>query len=125
MPVVSSVTFLPVTNIERTYDFYVNTLNLKVFQKQGDNLYIFDTGYGYWGFCQYADGRKPLSGPQGVCLSLNLASNDEVIARYEELKDRCEIIKAPAIHPDFPVFSFFVRDPDGYTVEYQFIQQLI
>ena len=119
----SSVVFLPVSDINKTFHFYHEVLGLPVFQKQGDSLYIFDTGYGYWGFCQYADQRKALSGEKGVCLSLNLNSNDEVLARYEEIKDKVTIYKKPAMHPVFPVFSFFICDPDGYLVEYQKIQK--
>ena len=115
----SSVVFLPCSDIAKTYDFYHGTLGLPVFQKQGDNLYIFDTGYGYWGFCQYGDGRKPLSGQQGACLSINLDSNEEVLEKYEELRDHCRVHKAPAMHPVFPVFSFFILDPDDYLVEFQ------
>ncbi len=119
----SSVVFLPCSDIEKTYSVYHCPLGLPVFQKQGDSLYIFDTGYGYWGFCQYSDGRSPLNGPQGACLSINLASNEAVLARYEELKDCCNVYKAPAMHPVYPVFSFFILDPDGYLVEYQKIAE--
>ncbi len=116
---ISSIVFLPCTDIQKTAAFYRDILGLRVDQIQSDRLYIFDTGYGYWGFCQYADGRKPLSGPQGVCLSLNLPDNDAVLAKYEELKDRCTVIREPRKHPDFPVYSFFIADPDGYMVEFQ------
>ncbi len=115
----SSVIFLPCTDIKKTVHFYHELLGLPITQKQSDNLYIFDTGYGYWGFCAYKDQRKPLSGPQGVCLSINLSSNEEVLQKYESLKDICTIYKAPVQHPDFPVFSFFILDPDGYLVEFQ------
>ena len=87
MPVQSSIVFLPVSDIQKTYHFYHEILKLPVHQKQGDSLYIFDTGYGYFGFCEYEDGRKPLSGPKGVCLSLNLNDNEEVLSKYEELKE--------------------------------------
>lgn len=119
MNILSSITFLPCRDIKKTVGFYSGLLGLPVFQKQADNLYIFDTGYGYWGFCQYKDERKPLSGPQGACLSLNLESNEAVLSAYEELKDKCRVHKAPAKHPDFPVYSFFILDPDDYLVELQ------
>ena len=119
MIVTISIVFLPCADIRRTAAFYHGLLGLPVAQTQGDNLYIFDTGYGFWGFCQYADGRPPLSGPKGVCLSLNLESRDAVAAAYARLKGRCRIHKAPAQHPDFPVYSFFALDPDGYLVEFQ------
>ena len=115
----SSVIFLPVSNIKETYHFYHEILGLPIDQKQGDSLYIFDTGYGYWGFCQYTDGRKPLSGPQGVCLSFNLENDQAVFLAYEKYKDQCSVYKEPARHPVFPVYSFFLQDPDGYLVEFQ------
>ena len=119
MNTTGSVVFLPCRNITETVHFYRDILCLPVASKQSDNLYIFDTGYGYWGFCQYKDGRPPLSGPHGVCLSLNLADNDHVLRRYEELKDLCTVFREPLQHPDFPVYSFFLQDPDGYLVEFQ------
>ena len=119
MIITSSVLFLPCTDIRKTLHFYHEVLHLPIAQKQSDNLYIFDTGYGYWGFCQYKDHRKPLSGPQGVCLSLNLPDNEGVLKMYEQLKDLCPVYKKPAVHPDFPVYSFFLQDPDGYLVEFQ------
>ncbi|MBE6115640.1 MAG: VOC family protein [Erysipelotrichaceae bacterium] len=120
----SSIVFLPVSDIEETVRFYRDTLKLPVHQKQSDRLYIFDTGYGYWGFCQYDDDRKPLSGPQGVCLSLNLPDNEAVINKYEELKNSSRVYKRPARHPQFPVYSFFLMDPDEYLVEFQKIAEL-
>ena len=115
----SSIVFLPVTDIEKTVHFYHEILKLPIHQKQGDSLYIFDTGYGYWGFCQYDDNRRPLSGPKGVCLSLNLKDNEEVLQKYEELKDKVRIYKEPCQHEKYPVYSFFILDPDDYLVEFQ------
>ncbi len=115
----TSVIFLPCSDIRKTELFYHDTLGLPIAERQSENLLIFDTGYGYWGFCQYADGRSPLSGSKGVCLSLNMDSEASVRKAYEQLKDRCQVIKEPARHPVFPVFSFFLSDPDGYLVEFQ------
>ena len=115
----TSVVFLPCSDIRRTERFYSGILGFPVAERQSDSAVVFDTGYGYWGFCRYADGRKPLSGPQGVCLSLNLSSDAEVLEAYDRLKDSCTVYKDPSRHPDFPVFSFFLLDPDGYLVEYQ------
>ena len=123
MNVPSSIVFLPVSDIEKTDAFYGGILGLPLVQKQGPSLSIYDTGYGYLGFCMYSDGRAPLSGPKGVCLSVNLADNEAVLARFEELKDRCTVFRRPAMHPVFPVYSFFLQDPDGYLVEYQKIAE--
>ena len=115
----TSVVFLPCSNIKETEHFYHELLGLPITERQSDNLLIFDTGYGYWGFCQYADKRKPLSGSQGVCLSLNLSSNEEVLKAFENYKKLCKVYKEPVKHPEYPVFSFFLQDPDGYLVEFQ------
>ncbi len=123
MKLTGGVTFLPCTDLERTTGFYRDMLELKVAQRQSDRVCIFDTGYGYWGFCQYADGRPPLSGPKGVCLSLNLENREAVLAAYQRVKDRCQIHRGPEKHPDFPVFSFFALDPDGYLVEFQRVEE--
>ena len=115
----SSMIFLPVSDIEKTLVFYRDVIKLPIYMKQSDTLYVFDTGYGYWGFCQYDDGRKPLSGPKGVCLSINLADCAAVDRKYEESKDTVDILRKPSRHPIYPVYSFFLQDPDGYLVEYQ------
>lgn len=115
----TSVVFLPCGDISKTIHFYHDILGFPIEEKQGENLAVFDTGYGYWGFCQYADGRALLSGPKGVCLSVNLPDEAAVSEKYERLKDKCSVYKEPAKHPAFPVFSFFLLDPDGYLVEFQ------
>ena len=115
----TSVIFLPCRDIKKTEAFYHDVLGLSIIERQSDNLVIFDTGYGYWGFCQYSDGRSPLSGPQGVCLSLNLDSEQAVSEAFGRFKDQCHVYKEPARHPRFPVFSFFLLDPDGYMVVFQ------
>lgn len=121
MSIFSSVVFLPCGDISATQEFYTRLVGLKLAQQQGGgSVQIYDTGYGYWGFCQYADGRPALGGPQGVCLSLNCADEADVDHQYARLAAvGADIVAPPARHPRFAVYSFFVRDPDGYQVEFQ------
>ena len=111
--------FLPCSDICATAHFYNGILGLPVAERQSEKLLVFDTGYGYWGFCEYADGRPALSGPKGVCLSLNLDSEQAVLEAYEKYRNACPVYREPARHPVCPVFSFFLQDPDGYLVEFQ------
>ena len=115
----TSVIFLPCSDIQKTEHFYHDILGFQIAERQSENLLIFNFGKGYWGFCQFSDGSKPVSGPQGVCLSINLESEQAVLDIYEKLKDLCPVYKEPSRHPLFPVFSFFLWDPDGYMVEFQ------
>lgn len=113
----SSVIFLPCRDLQATKEYYSQVLGLSIYQETGGNL-IFDTNYGYLGFVQYDDGR-PLA--SGVCISFNCASREQVDARYEELKGKpeCGVQAPPVHHAKFPVYSFFFTDPNGYTLEFQ------
>ena len=122
MELTGSVVFLPVADLERTRWFYTQVLGLKLRMVQNGGAELYDTGYGYWGFCAYGDGRPALGGPQGVCLSLNCRDRAEVDARWQEaLAKGGEPVAAPAEHPRFPVYSCFLQDPDGYRVELQVV----
>ena len=124
MAIENCVTFLPCTDIQRTTHFYRDVVGLPVVQEQaGGMLKIFDTGYGYWGFCQYDDGRPIPSGDVGVCLSLNCHDEADVDRQYQAMLERgCKIALPPQKQANFPVYAFFTRDPDDYKVEFQFIQ---
>ena len=115
------VVFFPCSDIAATSRFYQEVCGLpKVQEQAGGKLHIFDTGYGYLGFCQYDDGRPIPSGPLGMCISLNCADEADVDAHYQRLLEKCaDIIMPPSYQEKFPVYACFVRDPDNYKVEFQ------
>lgn len=117
----NSVIFLPCINIEETTEFYCNVIGLtKVQEQSGGICRIFDTGYGYIGFCQYDDGRPIPAGQTGVCISLNCHDEEAVDAVYKQMLDKgCKIDKPPMKQEKFPVYAFFLRDPNNYKVEFQ------
>lgn len=120
MAIESSVVFLPVTDIEQTTRFYRDMIGLSVVQEQvGGSCRIFDTGYGYLGFCQYQDKRPVLGGPKGVCLSFNCHDKADVDAQYQKYHSAGLASEPPGKVDLFPVYSFFMEDPDGYKVEFQ------
>ena len=120
MAIESSIIFLPCINLEETTKFYTEVIGLTVAKDLGSTRLI-DTGYGYWGFCQYDDGR-PLA--SSICLSHNCADNADVDAYYQRITSHgVETMGAPRLHPVFPVYSFFIHDPNGYLVEFQKIQK--
>ena len=121
MKVESSIVFFPCSDIKRTEEFYTKVCGLKVHQRQGNGtVCIFDTGYGFVGFCQYGDGRPMPTGNLSPCISFNCEDVASVDAAYGEvMKSGATVISAPAKHPKYDVYSFFVSDPDGYKVEFQ------
>ena len=113
----SSVIFFPCKNLKETAAYYTGVLELPIY-KLLDNLVWFDCGYGYLAFVEYKNGRPMAT---GECISFNLPSIEAVDAMYEALKSRPVIglKNPPAHHANFPVYSFFFSDPNGYTLEYQ------
>lgn len=125
MTVPSSIVFFPVANIGYTNTFYEQIIGLRLVQVQKSSTsecHIYDTGYGYIGFCQYNDGRTIPSGKQGMCISFNCKDKNEVEAKYQQLKDQgIPVVQPPKQHDHFDVYSCFFADPDGYNVEFQYI----
>ena len=117
IPMESSVLFFPCANLQETKAFYTQVLGLKLYQDTGKSI-ILDTNYGYLGFVQYEDGRNLAT---GMCISFNCPDRAGVDAAYEQIKDHpiCKVKGAPQAHPQFPVYSFFFTDPNGYTLEFQ------
>lgn len=63
----SNIVFFPCKNLMDTQEFYSCVVGISVHRKM-DNSIIFDSGYGYLGFCKYSDDR-PMA--NGVCISFN------------------------------------------------------
>ena len=113
----SSVIFFPCKDMEETKKYYTEVLELSVYKDLGHTVW-FDCGYGYLAFVQY-EPERPMA--TGACISFNLESTEAVDARYAVLCTRavCGLQAAPKKHPKFPVYSFFLSDPNGYLLEFQ------
>ncbi len=119
MAIESIVNFYPCKDIEETTEFYVNIIGLTLFQDQG-KARIFDSGYGYLGFCQYDHGILATQ----TCISFNLKDQKEVDDYYTHFKElKVEGLLPPKKHNQFDVYSFFMKDPNGYQIEFQKIEK--
>lgn len=111
----SMVVFYPCLDIEKTNEFYQKVIGLTLYQDQG-SCKIFDTGYGYLGFCEYEDHILATK----TCISFNLPTTKDVDVKYQEMKAQNIVgLTAPKKHPKFDVYSFFMKDPNDYTIEFQ------
>lgn len=115
----SSVIFFPCRDIAETKAYYTRVLGLPVYKDLGSTVW-FDCGYGYLAFVDYGPERPMAS---GACISFNLTSIEAVDEMYHTLQNSPYpvpgLVGPPAHHPKFPVYSFFLSDPNGYTLEYQ------
>lgn len=111
----SMVVFYPCKDIEETTRFYTEKIGLTLHIDQG-KARIFDTGYGFLGFCQYDHQCMATY----TCISFNLKDEAEVNHYYERFKEMMvNDLTVPKRHDDFAVYSFFLSDPNGYKIEFQ------
>ncbi len=107
------INFYKTKNINKTKIFY-QRLTLSVYF-ENENSIILDSGDGMLGFVLDINAEVK----EYSCISFDLASTTEVDLKYEQLKDIA--LNKPSMHPNFPVYSFFLKDPNGLNIEFQTI----
>ncbi len=107
------INFYKSKDLTATKAFYTK-LNLTIYF-ENENSIILDSQEGMIGFV-YDEKALP---PAYSCVSFDLKDIKEVNAVYQEVKDIATT--EPHHHPQFPVYSFFLKDPNGINVEYQTI----
>ena len=110
----SMVNFYACSNLSATDEFY-QSLGLTLFHSS-PSCNIYDSGYGYLGFLE----KENMILPDYSCISFNCKGIAEVDEIYSRLKNNYNCT-FPAEHEKFSVYSFFLNDPDGYRVEFQYI----
>ena len=114
--ITSTLCFYPTSDMNATLHFYRDIIGLTVSMESPQQC-VFSSPKGNLGFVDYGDDVKA----QGhICISMNCGSREEVDAEYERVTAMGVVAKtSPLKHPKFPVYSFFLEDPNGYTVEFQ------
>lgn len=109
------VTFIYAEDLEATLPFYREVLGLEEVLDQGQ-CKIFRAGpAGFIGVCRVRPGRH--SEPRGVVFTF---VTDEVDAWHRRLEARgVEGLQSPRYSEQFQVYNLFVRDPNGYLLEFQ------
>jgi catechol 2,3-dioxygenase-like lactoylglutathione lyase family enzyme len=107
------VTFLLVTDLERSTEFYRDVLGLEVVLDQGDCRILRITDTAFLGICE----RPNRPDPGAVLVTLVTDAVDE---RHKDLVAAgatCE--QPPQLNTKYNVYHAFYRDPDGFLVEIQ------
>jgi catechol 2,3-dioxygenase-like lactoylglutathione lyase family enzyme len=105
------ITFLYVTDLARSAEFYGELLGLELVRDQGACLIYRATGEAYLGVCNH----RP-SQPGGVIITLVA---DDVDGWADRLKSAGHTVEGPSTNARFALYHCFVHDPDGHLVEIQ------
>jgi catechol 2,3-dioxygenase-like lactoylglutathione lyase family enzyme len=109
----SQITFCYTRDLEATSRFYQQVIGLDLVLDQGGCRIYCTAGGAYLGFCE----REETPEPRGIIITL---VTDDVDAWYDRLVDRgVEPEEPPTHNPMYRIYHFFVKDPNGYTVEIQ------
>ena len=119
--ITSTLSFYPAKSLSETVRFYTEIIGLTAVMDE-ERQCVFASPKGNIGFVDYGDG---ILAEGHICISFNCESREAVDAEYARIKKLGYPVRtAPAKHPSFPVYSFFLEDPNGYTVEFQTIDGL-
>ncbi|MEF9892445.1 MAG: VOC family protein [Anaerorhabdus sp.] len=105
------INFYQCRNLDETKEFYLK-LGLTI-SRIDPQCIIFDSGYGEIGFLE-SSSFSPL--PYS-CISFVKETKEEVDKLHQQFLDFA--ISSPKQHEKYPVYSFFMKDPNHLTVEFQ------
>jgi len=114
----AGITFLTYKDLEAGDHFYRVVLGLPLIEDQGWAKVYRIHGSAHVGIVEARRGSVEVSVGSGTLLSIVV---EDVEAWYEHLKNEAsiEIIAPPSMVADIPVYSFFLKDPAGYSIEIQ------
>lgn len=114
LPVEQQVTFLYTRDLLKSAAFYEDIMGLRLVLDQGSCRIYQVSDDGFLGFCQRES--APLE-PQGVIFTFVTSAVD---AWYDHLVEKgVEFEKPPATNPAYNIYHCFLRDPNGYLLEFQ------
>ncbi len=112
-PFEEQISFVFVSDLERSHRFYVETLGLRPALDQGMCRIYRVTDTAYLGICERPDEVSP----GGIILTLVTDAVDDWHARL--VAERAPVTKEPGYSEEYRVYHAFYQDPDGYLVETQ------
>lgn len=114
-PISEQITFLYTPDLARCIPFYERILGLQLALDQGGcRIYRIDDAHiAYLGICERATPRDP----NGVIFTF---VTPDVDAWYERIITQGVVCEhAPRTNEQYGIYHFFVRDPNGYLLEFQ------
>ncbi|MFW9937025.1 MAG: VOC family protein [Candidatus Thorarchaeota archaeon] len=108
------IIFLGTKDLKKTSIFYQNVLGLTLYKDQGICQIFNVTSEGKVGFCTHMAVDVKEGSPIITLIT------DDVDKIYDKLVEfGVKIEKAPEFNERFNIYHFFLKDPNGYTIEIQ------
>ncbi|MDX1738319.1 MAG: VOC family protein [Alphaproteobacteria bacterium] len=112
------ISFLIVSDMKRSRDFYEVILGLELVHVQPSGCRILKVNDGaYLGICDHRRPDQSAISKDNTILCLVDQDVDGWATRLKEMNVVIE--KGPIQHEKFDIYHIFFRDPDGYLVEIQ------
>ncbi|MBW6473254.1 MAG: VOC family protein [Anaerolineaceae bacterium] len=113
MNINKQIIFLPTNDLQKTTHFYKNLLKFELFLDQGDCVIFKTCENGYIGFCE-----RPLKMIEGkIILTLIVDNVDFLYEKYLSIGNLA--ITPPTTNQKYRIYHFFIKDPNGYSIEFQ------
>ena len=113
-PIQQQITFLSTKDLKATHQFYNITLGLEQVLDQGGCRIYRLTNESFLGFCQREDDFME---EKALCCTF---VTDQVDEWHKHLvQNGVEVEDEPKENPNYNIYHFFFRDPNGYLMEVQ------
>ncbi len=110
------ITWVYTRDLEETARFYDQVLGLTEVFDQGTCRVYRATRDGFLGLCAITRPDRWVE-PRGMIISI---VTDDVDGWYEKLRSaEADLLGPPEVSEDKTIYSFYVRDPNGYRLEFQ------
>ena len=117
MQVTSSIVFLYYRDLTAALEFYRDVLGLELEIDQGWCKILKIVPNASVGLVDETQGSLKTAEEKPVMLTLVV---DDVDGWYTKVKDAgAEIVNPPRLMEEIGVYGFFLKDPEGYTLEIQ------
>lgn len=107
----AGIIFFKTQMLKQITDFYVNEVGCTLWMDQAD-CRILRHGTLLLGFCQREESET-----QG-CITFFYPEQKTVDRMYEKFHHIA--LGKPTMNPNYPIYNFFARDPEGRIIEFQY-----
>ena len=112
LPIDAHITFLRVADLDRSHGFYGDGLGLPLVLDQGGCRIYRLTPTAFVGLCE-----RENPGSEGVVVTI---VSDDVDGWYSLMAGAgADVEGRPRDNPEYRIYHFFARDPDGHLLEVQ------